>query len=221
MSKHIGTCFGQRIVWNSTQKIHKKFNQEFRASKTKYISWFNISKAFASVYNGRTYAQVVRKSSHQPQGHSANQRYNKRGTRIVTVPQGNANAAFVTSPKVSIKPKPSRPVVMASSAGLKPKVQVQHACDKSSDRLYIPIKNRFQALENLHTNLFENQENTPTGLDDMVATSAASRAEKIRILQCHKAKNIENSFSAVKTPAFVPNMQIRYLAVLLKVTKLS
>ena len=95
VSQHIGTCFRQRMVWNSRQKINGKFNQEFKVPKSTYLSWFNTPKAFANVYSGRTYAQVVSRPSHQSQGYSANQRHNKRGTRIVTVPQGNANRPWL------------------------------------------------------------------------------------------------------------------------------
>ena len=86
---------------------------------------------------------------------------------------------IVTSSKVSIKPKHSRPMGMASSSGLEPKVWVQYACEKFSDVLHIPIKNKFQALKNSQENTFETQGNAPSGLDGTVTASAVPRRERI------------------------------------------
>ena len=59
VSQHIG----QKIVWNSTQKVAEKVNHEFNVPRSKYIGWLNTSNAFANVYNGRTHAQVVSKDN--------------------------------------------------------------------------------------------------------------------------------------------------------------
>ena len=187
-----------RVVWNSTQKFHEKFNQEFKVPKSRYISWCNISKAFANVHNGRTYVQVVGQMSYYILDSSANHRHNKRRTHIVTVPQGNANAAFVTSPKVSIKPKPSRPIAMTSSSGLKHKVRVQHPADTFSDLFHISVQNSFQALQNLHENLVETQENASSGLEGTAAALAVPVTKKIQTSLLHKDTNTVNSYLGAK-----------------------
>ena len=78
-------------------------------------------QSFANVQNGRTYAQVASQTPKYTCGTFTN-RDNVKGTRIVTAPQRNANAALVTSSKVSIEPKSSRPVGRASPVALNHRV---------------------------------------------------------------------------------------------------
>ena len=120
VSRHIGK-FHHIIVWNSSKNVRKSFDQEFQLPRTTYMSWFGTAKAFANVQNGRTYAQVASQSPKYTWGTLTN-RDNVKGTRIVTVPHRNANAVLVTSFKVSIELKPSRPVGRASSVALDHKV---------------------------------------------------------------------------------------------------
>ena len=194
VSPNIGTHFGHRVVWNSTKKFRKNYYQEFRASKSRYISWFYTSKAFANVYNGRTYAQVVSQVSNQFCGSSAN-RDNANGTRILTVPQGNANAALVTSSKVSIEPKSSRPVGSLPSIGLEQKLCSQYPANPALEFAHFPVKNRFQALQNLDENISEIQGNAPTVLDEVGTASAVPTVQKIQANTPDKVNNIKNASS--------------------------
>ena len=193
ISPNIGTYFGQRVIWNSTKKFAQNYDQEFQASKSRYISWFHTSKAFANVYNGRTYAQVASQISNHPWGSSAN-RDNVKGTRIVTVPQGNANAALVTFSKVSIEPKSSRPVGRAPFIGLKHKLCSQYLGKSAFELSHVPVNNRFQALQNLDENICETQGNAPTVLDEVATASAVTTVQKLWG-KPHKASNIQNAFS--------------------------
>ena len=79
---------------------------------------------------------------------------------------------------------------MASLSGLKHKVRVQHPAYTFSDF--------FQALQNLHENLVETQENAPSGLDGIVAASAVPVTEKTQTRLLYKATNTGNSCSIVK-----------------------
>ena len=190
ISQNIGTYFGQRIVLNGTKKFRKNYDQEFRVPKSRYTSCFHTSKAFANVHNGRTYAQVVSQISNQSRGSFVN-RDNVKGTRIVTVPQGNTNASLVTSSKVSIKPKPSR----ASSTGLKHKFCSQYPGKPAAGFAYLPVKNSFQVLQNLDENICEIQGNVPSALDDIVTASAVPTVQKPRGNKPYKASNIKNACS--------------------------
>ena len=136
--------------------------------------WFGIAKAFANVQNGRTYAQVASQTPKYTWGQVANQD-NVKGTRIVTVPKRNANAALVTSSKVSIEPKSSRPVGRPSSVGLKHKACSQDFSNLARESFYLPMNNSFQALQNFDENTYEIHENAPTALDevDEVVTASA------------------------------------------------
>ena len=132
----------------------------------------NTSKTFANVYNGRTHAQVVSKITYQPHGQHVNQGYNKKGTHIVTFHQGNAKADFVTSSKISIKSKPSKPMGALSLSGLKPKAVVKQSFDQSSVVFQVPINNRFKILEGSQEHLLETTKDASMGQDGMVTASA-------------------------------------------------
>ena len=181
-----------RVIWNSTKKFGNSYDQEFQASKSRYISWFHTSKAFTNVYNGRTYALVASQISNQSWGSSAN-RDDVKGTRIVTVQQGNANATLVTSSKVSIEPKSSRPVGKAPSIGLKHKVCSQYLDKPDLELSHVPVNNSFQALQNLDENICETQGNAHTVLDEVVTASAVPTVQKIQGNKPHKASNIKSA----------------------------
>ena len=203
---NIGTWSGHRVFWNSTKRFGTTYDREFQASKSRYISWFHTSKAFANVYNGRTYAQVASKISNQSWVSSAN-RDNVKGTRIVTVPQGNANAALVTSSKVSIEPKPSRSVGRAPLTGLNHKVCSQYL-DTVSQLSHVPVNNRFQVLQNLDENICETQGNAPTALEEVVTASAIPIVQKIRGKKLRKASNIKMFLWFMKKATHLPNLLI-------------
>ena len=101
-------------------------------------------------------------------------RDNVKGTRIVTVPQRNGNAALVTSPKVSIEPKSSRPVGEAFSVALNQGVCVKNVIHSDKATFCLPIKNKFQVLQNLNDNTDESHENAPTALEEVVTASAGT-----------------------------------------------
>ena len=157
------------------------------------MSWCGTAKAFANVQNGKTYAHVDSQTPKYTWGHVTN-RDNVKGTRIVTVPQRNANVALVTSSKVSIEPKSSRPVGMASSPGLKHKICSQDLSNSAYESFYLPIKNSFQALQNFNENTYEIHENAPTALDEVVTASAVTTLQKSRERKPYRPNNIKNAF---------------------------
>ena len=85
MSQHIVKGFNQRIVWNSACKIGSNFDQGFGGNKTEDIRWFNTSKAFDNVYDGRTYSQVATKAPAFSHSQHANHGNNEKGTNTITV----------------------------------------------------------------------------------------------------------------------------------------
>ena len=176
VSQHIGKKFQHRVVWNTNKKVKESFGQ-VGASKATYMSWFGTAKAFANVQNGRTYAQVASQTPKCTCGTFTN-RDNVKGTRIVTVPQRNANAALVTSSKVSIEPKSSRPVGRSSPVALKHKPCAKNVIQPSKASFDIPVKNSFQILQNLTDNTDESHENAPTGLDEVVTASAGTTLQR-------------------------------------------
>ena len=137
------------------------------------MSWFGTAKAFANIQNGRTYAQVASQTPQYTCGTFTN-RDKVKGTRIVTIPQRNANAALVTSSKVSIEPKSSRPVGRASSVALNHKVCSQKMIQLHKANFCLPTKNTFQILHDLNENIDESHENAPTALDEVVTASAGT-----------------------------------------------
>ena len=176
VSQHIGKKFQDRVVWNTNKKVKGSFGQ-FGASKATYMSWFGTAKAFANVQNGRTYTQVASQTPKCTCGTFTN-RDNVKGTRIVTVPQRNANAALVTSSKVSIEPKSSRPVGRSSPVALKYRVCAKNVIQPSKASFDIPVKNTFQILQHLMDNTGESHENAPTGLDEVVTASAGTTLQR-------------------------------------------
>ena len=150
------------------------------------MSWFGTAKAFANVQNGRTYGQVASQTPKYTCGTFTN-RDNVKGTRIITAPQRNANAALVTSSKVSIEPKSSRPVGRASPLALNHRVCSKNVIQPDKASFCIPVKNSFQILQNLKENTDESHEDAPTGLDEVVTALAGATLQKSR-------KEISNSF---------------------------
>ena len=166
------------------------------------MSWLATAKPFANVHNGRTYTQVVSQKSKYVWGQAIN-RDNVKGTRIITVPQRNANAALVTSSKVSIEPKPSRPVGRASSVGLKHKVCSQGFSNPACESFYLPVHNSFQALQNFNKCTYEIHEKAPTALDEVVTASAVTTSQISHKKQPQSTNNTKNALLTQKKSSIV------------------
>ena len=130
-------------------------------------------------------------------------RDNVKGTRIVTVPKRNANAALVTSSKVSIEPKSSRSVGRPLSVGLKHKACSQDFSNLAHESFYLPMNNSFQALQNFDENTYEIHENAPTALDEVVTATAVTTSQTSRKRQPDRANNTKNASSVRKKSSIV------------------
>ena len=165
---HSSRHFISRHIWSS--KIDKKTTfKELSVDKPTLSEWFNKGNAFANIWNGRSYAQVVAQKKRLPVSAAC----------IYQTPDRNANAKKVESFLQIAKVPASKNVSSAQVGSITPRVASPGCAEKKRIHAYqkslatkqsniqsLTLTNRFQALPVEETN----QENVNVHTFDIPST---------------------------------------------------